>query len=105
MPLHASRIDDEGTLVVTFDGRLDFSIARDVFVTARRATGDIETCVLDLRKVERVFDSGIALLRLLQARMRDANIQVRVLAASDDLAIKVRGERAFDNDRCLGVGV
>jgi ABC-type transporter Mla MlaB component len=69
MPLHASYIGKEGRLELRIDGNLDISVTQGICDVCRRASPRLTTCIVDLSGVDRVFDSGIALLQMLHRRL------------------------------------
>lgn len=79
MPLHASYIEDEDRLDLTFDGNLDLSISVEICRICQRVTTELRICVVDLSGVDRVFDSGVALLRMLCRRLRELGATVVLL--------------------------
>lgn len=69
----------EALLSLRFEGNLDVSAAMPVCDLCRRVPRDLERCVLDLSGVERVFDSGIALLQMLSRRVAGRGVAVSVI--------------------------
>ena len=91
MPLNASLIDGQDSLILAFDGNLDFSVARDVFAAIRWAPGELKTCIIDLSDVDRVFDSGVALLQLLCFRLRELNVRFAIKTGRPNVQEQVMG--------------
>jgi len=69
MPLSVTLCPAGDQIYVVFTGNLDISASIPVCDICRRISPEVLLCVLDVRKVERVFDSGIALLRMLSERV------------------------------------
>jgi ABC-type transporter Mla MlaB component len=88
MSVEISFIPEERRLDLYFEGNLDVSVWQDVWDTCRRASPNLRSCIVDLTGVDRVFDSGIALLGMLCRRLRQAGATVIFL--SDDSEIKRR---------------
>ena len=88
MSVEISYITDENRLDLSFSGNLDVSVWQDVCDTCRQAPTEVSACIVDLTGVERVFDSGIALLCMLYRRLR--MLGAIVVFLSDDSEIKRR---------------
>jgi len=69
MAVHASYIEEEDRLDLSFDGNLDVSVSHDVCVICKRVASGLKSCIVDLSAVERVFDSGVAMLQMLYRRL------------------------------------
>lgn len=82
MAVSVSYAPHEALLSLRFDGNLDVSAAMPVCDLCRRVPRDLERCVLDLSGVERVFDSGIALLQMLYRRVAGRGAAVSVVGDS-----------------------
>lgn len=82
MAMHSDYIDEEGRLDLHFDGNLDLTVSQGICEVCREALPDLRSCIIDLSGVERIFDSGIALLKMLYGRLRELGAVVVVL--SDD---------------------
>jgi ABC-type transporter Mla MlaB component len=82
MSVSVSYAPHEALLSLRFDGNLDVSAAMPVCDLCRRVPRDLERCVLDLSGVERVFDSGIALLQMLYRRVVGRGVVVSVVGDS-----------------------
>ena len=89
MPVHASFVADQ--LDLTFQGNLDASISQDIVDICKRISSSLKFCIIDLSGVERMFESGVALLRVLHRRLSERGITVVIL--SDHPEIR---ERIFD---------
>lgn len=88
MAMHYAYIDEERRLDLRFDGNLDLSVSQGVCDLCRGALPDVKACIIDLSEVDRIFDSGIALLKMLYGRLRALGAMVVVL--SDDPRIQRR---------------
>ena len=84
MPLHASYIEEEDRLDLSFEGNLDVSLSRDVCDICRQARG-LKSCIVDLSNVERMFDSGAAILQMLYRRMCSLGTTVVFLSDRPDI--------------------
>lgn len=82
MSVSVSYAPHEALLSLRFEGNLDVSAAMPVCDLCRRVPRDLERCVLDLSGVERVFDSGIALLQMLYRRVAGRGATVSVVGNS-----------------------
>ncbi len=69
MPMNVSFVPEQDLLDLSFHGNLDLSVTHDVCGIVPqfrdRRQDRLRTCIMDLTRVERVFDSGLALLRML----------------------------------------
>lgn len=81
---------DETRMELVFEGNLDVTVAIALCDLCKRLPPRVATCVVDLTRVERVFDSGEALLRMVLARLSDCGAHV-VLRADNP---KLRGRVA-----------
>lgn len=80
MTMTVSLSPDESRLELVFEGNLDVSVAIALCDLCKRMPPRIGTCVVDLTRVERVFDSGEALLRMMLARLAECGAHVVVRA-------------------------
>ena len=78
MALYVSYLEED-RLDLSFDGNLDISVSQAVCDLCHSVTPDVKSCVVDLSGVERVFDSGLALLHLLARRLHDLGATMVVL--------------------------
>jgi ABC-type transporter Mla MlaB component len=85
MPMIATYIAEEQRLDLTFEGNLDVSVSQDVCDTCRAVSSDLRSCIIDLSGVERLFDSGIALLRMLYRRLSHVGVTVVILSDLPEL--------------------
>jgi len=79
MPIYESYIGDEQRLDLTFEGKLDVSVCRDLFRIRKALSADVKFCIMDLSGVERIFDSGAALLRALCRQLQELGTTVVIL--------------------------
>jgi ABC-type transporter Mla MlaB component len=88
MPMTVSFIPEEERLDLCFEGTLDLRLAMDICDICNHVSPSLQSCIIDLHGVDRVFDSGVALLQMLCARLQRAGILVLVL--SDDTEVRRR---------------
>jgi ABC-type transporter Mla MlaB component len=86
MPMTASFIPEEERLDLCFEGALDLRLAMDICDIGKHVSPSLQSCIIDLHGVDRVFDSGVALLQMLCARLQRAGTLVLVL--SDDPEVR-----------------
>ena len=80
MPVHLSYISQENRLDVRFDGNLDVTVAQAVCDICNTIPTDLTSCIIDLTDVERLFDSGVALLQRLHRRLVEIGTTVVILS-------------------------
>lgn len=80
MPMNVSYIEEEERLDLTFEGNLDVSASQAICELCNRVSVNVRYCIVDLAGVERVFDSGIALLQMLHRRMSARGATVLILS-------------------------
>ena len=90
MVVHATFIDEEDRLDLVFEGNLDVSVAQPVCDICKRLDRGPRYCILDLYAVERIFDSGVALLRMLCGRLRALGTRVLVLGDQPQILERIR---------------
>ncbi len=105
MPLHVSLREDQGRLNLTFDGNLDFSITPEVFAVRQNLSAELASCVMDLTDVERVFDSGVALVQILCNRCSELGVRVEIKTNKRDLAARLQRAPQPSEQPPLCVGV
>jgi ABC-type transporter Mla MlaB component len=88
MPMTASYIAEEERLDLSFEGSLDLRLAMDICDICKHVSPGLQSCIIDLHGVDRVFDSGLALLQMLCARLQRMGALVLVL--SDDPEVRGR---------------
>ena len=79
MPLQLSYITQENRLDVHFEGNLDLTVSHAICDICKSVPLDLSCCIIDLTDVERVFDSGVALLQRLYRRFVEIGIIVVIL--------------------------
>jgi anti-anti-sigma regulatory factor len=84
MSVHASYIEEEERLDLSFDGNLDLTVSREVYEICRRMAAGLKSCIVDLSNVERFFHSGAAILQMLYRRMRSLGTTVVFLGDQPD---------------------
>jgi hypothetical protein len=80
MPMHASYIRNEDRLDVVFTGNVDISLSQDICDLCRQLRPDLRVCIIDLSDSERLFDSGVALLQLLNYFLVEMGTTVVILS-------------------------
>jgi ABC-type transporter Mla MlaB component len=80
MPLQTAYIAEERRLDLIVDGNLDLTLTQDICNLCRRASSELVTCIVDLSGVDRVFDSGVALLHMLYRRLEKLGTVVVILS-------------------------
>jgi ABC-type transporter Mla MlaB component len=88
MPMTASFISEEERLDLCFEGTLDLRLAMDICDICKHLSASLQSCIIDLHGVDRVFDSGVALLQMLCARAQ--RLGAIVLVLSDDPKVRRR---------------
>ena len=89
MSLQTSYIEEERRLDLSFDGNLDVTVSQDICDICRRLSSDLRSCIIDLSGVERIFDSGVALLQMLHRRLEALGTTVVVLSDRPEIREKV----------------
>ncbi len=95
MPMSTAFIPAEDRLDLSFHGDLDLTLSEDVCQVFASIPTSLQTCIMDLTGLERVFDSGIALLWMLNERLQQIGATVVVL--SDHPEIQQRIPRVMSN--------
>lgn len=89
MPMTASFIPEEERLDLCFEGSLDLRLATDICDICNHVSPSLQSCIVDLHGVERVFDSGVALLQMLCARLQRAGVLVLVLSEDPEVRRRI----------------
>jgi ABC-type transporter Mla MlaB component len=89
VPLESAYIREEDRLDITFDGNLDFSLSSDIFRICKHPPNNLRACTLDLSGVNRVFDSGVALLQVLSRRLAQSGTTVVLLTDHPEITTRV----------------
>lgn len=95
MPMITSFIESEDRLDLSFHGDLDLTITEEICQLFAAIPSTLRTCILDLTGLERVFDSGMALLWLLNEQLK--HIGATVVVLSDHPEILQRIPRIMSN--------
>ncbi|QVL48407.1 MAG: hypothetical protein KFB96_22840 [Thiocapsa sp.] len=70
---------DDGHLQIRIDGSLDLRSAFALLLIGQAVDESIDTCTLDLTGVDRIFDSGIAVLVLVTRALKENGVeQIRI---------------------------
>lgn len=85
MPMMTSYIPSEDRLDLLFHGDLDLTISEDACRVFVEIPSTLRTCIMDLTGLERIFDSGLALLWMLNERLRRIGATVVVLSDRPEL--------------------
>ncbi len=85
MSMNISMYSDNKLMILRFGKRLDFSITLEICSVCERVAPEVRLCILDIREVERVFDSGVALLSMLCKRLRQLGAEVSFRGMHPDL--------------------
>lgn len=89
MSVSVSFVPKEYRLDLSFDGNLDLTISHEVCALGGHMPASLRTCVFDVTRVQRVFDSGIALLNKLSGEVRRAGAEVVVVGDHPDLRCRM----------------
>ena len=89
MPLITTFIASEYRLDLSFHGNLDLTITEQVCQIAASIPATLQTCIMDLTRLERVFDSGIALLWMLNERLKLIGATVVVLSDHPEILRRI----------------
>jgi anti-anti-sigma regulatory factor len=80
MPLHISYIAQESRLDLSFRGNLDLTLSQDICDICGSVPAGLRFCIIDLTDIERLFDSGVALLQALHRRLLEIGTTVVILS-------------------------
>jgi anti-anti-sigma regulatory factor len=80
MPARTSYIAEEERLDLSFEGNLDVTVSEEVCAACKRVTANLKSCIIDLTAVDRLFDSGAALLQMLHKHLREYGTTVVILS-------------------------
>ena len=89
MPMITSFIASEDRLDLSFHGNLDLTITEEICQLFASLPSTLRTCILDLTGLERVFDSGMAMLWLLNERLKRIGATVVVLSDHPDVLRRI----------------
>ncbi len=91
MPARTSYIEEEQRLDLSFDGNLDVSVSGEVCDACKRVSANLKSCIIDLTAVERMFDSGTALMQMLYRRLREYGTTVVILSDRPEIRDRLAG--------------
>jgi anti-anti-sigma regulatory factor len=80
MSLNVSYIPKDRRLDLSFHGDLDLTLSQDVCEVLSTMPADLEWCFIDLSAINRLFDSGVALLQALYRRLKQIGASVVILS-------------------------
>lgn len=80
MSLQLAYISQENRLDMRFEGNLDLTLSRPICDICKSVPTDLRCCIIDLTGVQRVFDSGVALLQRLHRRFSEIGTTVVILS-------------------------
>ena len=70
---------ENASMEIWFGGNLDLTMTREINRTCEKLTSTVRFCMLDLRAVVRVFDSGLGLILMLCHHLKALGAQMLVL--------------------------
>ena len=91
MPVRTAYVERENRLDLSFIGNLDLTISQAVCDICARLPSSLKFCVIDLSDVERVFDSGIALLHMLYRQLRELGTSVVIHGDHSEVRSRIPG--------------
>ena len=80
MPVQVSYISAEDRLDLSFCGNLDVTLSQHVCDICKQVPISLRSCIIDLSDIERLFDSGVALLQMLYRRLIALGATVVILS-------------------------
>jgi len=104
MPMNASFVPEENLLDLSFRGNLDLTVTNAVCGIVPQLQDRLKTCIMDLTQVDRVFDSGIALLRMLSGDLHRVGATVVVLGDHPEVCSRmplIQGDASYPSRRHL----
>lgn len=90
MPMQASFVAKKLRLDLSFSGDLDASVSPDVYAICDSVPNGLIACNIDLGNIDRVFDSGLAVLRLLHRKLVEHQIIVVFHRGSPDIRERIK---------------
>jgi anti-anti-sigma regulatory factor len=96
--MNVSFVQEQDLLDLSFEGNLDLTVTHAVFGIVPQIQDELKTCIMDLTQVDRVFDSGIALLRMLSRNLHQMGATVVVVGTHPDLRLHlslIQGDAAY----------
>lgn len=89
MPMISSFIPSEDRLDLLFHGDLDLTLSEDVCQIFANIPVGLRTCIMDMTRLDRVFDSGLALMWMLNEQLRRIGATVVVLSDHPELQRRI----------------
>lgn len=80
MPVNVSYIPSEDRLDLSFRGNFDVSVSQSICDICKQIPSGLRSCIIDLSEIERLFDSGVALLQMLYRRLAGLGTTVVILS-------------------------
>ena len=80
MSLNVSYTPQDRRLDLGFHGDPDRTLSQDVCAVLSTVPADLEWCFIDLSAINRLFDSGVALLQALYRRLKQIGASVVILS-------------------------
>lgn len=80
MPVQVSYISAENRLDLSFRGNFDVTLSQNVCDICKQVPASLRSCIIDLSDIERLFDSGVALLQMLYRRLVALGTTVVILS-------------------------
>lgn len=96
---------ENASMEIWFEGNLDLTMSREINRTCEKLTSTVTFCVLDLRAVVRVFDSGLGLILMLCHHLKALGAQVVVLGDFPEVHRLIdphSGSYQLDNQQNIG---
>lgn len=91
MPIRTAYTERENRLDLSFIGNLDLTLSQAVCEICARLPTSLKCCVIDLSDVERVFDSGIALLHMLLRHLKAFGTTVIIQGDTEQVQSRIPG--------------
>lgn len=91
MPVRTAYIERENRLDLSVIGNLDLTISQAVCDICARLPSSLQSCVIDLSDVDRVFDSGVALLHMLHRRLKEFGTAVVIHGDHSEVRRRIPG--------------
>lgn len=92
---------ERNKLELVISGNLDLSVAFHLFGACAYVDERLQTCVIDITQVSRVFDSGVALILVMLKRMQKFQVQLVIVG---DIPALYLSDSSIDNITRLGSG-
>jgi hypothetical protein len=80
MPMHLSYLPEELRLDLSFSGNLDVSLSHEICCICDSVPLGLRSCIIDLSGIDRLFDSGMALLKMVHGSLVKNDVLVVVLS-------------------------